>query len=774
MRYVSSRPIANIMPPASTISPQPPAKFTGIQLGKTKAAAAGVPAVANSLKHVYGNAGLLRGTEAMLKLNQWEGFDCPSCAWPDPDDHRSAFEFCENGAKAIASETTKKRVTPEFFEEHSVAELAEWSDYEMDQAGRITQPMVLRQGRTHYESISWDDAFQLIAQELNALASPDEAVFYTSGRATNEAAFLYQLFVRNFGTNNLPDCSNMCHESSGAALNASIGVGKGTVTLHDLETAETILIIGQNPGTNHPRMLSSLQRAVEAGATIIAVNPMKEAGLTGFMHPQQVKGVIGMATPLAKQFLQVRLNGDQALLKGIAKTLVEDGTVDAAFIATHTRGFETYQDHLRLLDWAELERVSGIPKSEIQKAARQAASGNRKVITCWAMGLTQHKNAVATIQEVVNIHLMLGAIGRESAGLCPVRGHSNVQGDRTMGVFEKMPEAFMDRLESVFQFAVPRHHGWDTVAAIKAMHEGKGKVFYALGGNFLQATPDTEYTAEALRRCALTVHVCTKLNRSHLITGQTGLILPCLGRSEIDWRKDGPAFLTVENSMSVVHQSQGQLEPASPYLLSEPEIVARTAAATLGQKSCVDWLWLVEDYDRIRDVIERVIPGFENFNERVRKPGGFYLPSTARELEWNVPGGHAIFFTHALNCVQLAQGQLLLQTMRSHDQFNTTVYGLNDRYRGVGNERRVLFMNPADMKERGISPVSPVDIQSHFQGTVREAKRFLAIPYDLPAGSCAAYFPEANVLVPIDSYADISLTPTSKSVIVTVSPSTES
>ena len=759
------------MPTNQEISPQPPAKFTGIQLGKTKTSAAGVPAVANSLRHVYGNAGLLRGTEAMLKLNQWEGFDCPSCAWPDPDDHRSAFEFCENGAKAIASETTKKRVTPEFFAHHSVAELAEWSDYEMDQAGRITQPMVLREGATHYEPIAWDEAFALIGRELRALASPDEAVFYTSGRATNEAAFLYQLFVRHYGTNNLPDCSNMCHESSGAALNASIGVGKGTVTLKDLETAETILIIGQNPGTNHPRMLSSLQRAVEAGATIIAVNPMKEAGLTGFMHPQQVKGVIGKATPLAKQFLQVRLNGDQALLKGMAKTLVEDGSVDEAFIAEHTSGFEPWREHLLGLDWAELERLSGIPKAEMQKAARQCASGNRKVISCWAMGLTQHKNAVATIQEVVNLHLLLGALGRESAGLCPVRGHSNVQGDRTMGIFEKMPEWFMDRLEQVFQFPVPRHHGWDVVAAIRAMHEGRGKVFYALGGNFLQATPDTEYTAEALRRCALTVHVCTKLNRSHLITGRTGLILPCLGRSEIDWRNGGPAFLTVENSMSVVHQSQGQLEPASAHLLSEPEIVARTAAATLGAGSKVDWRWLAQDYDRIRDLIAQVVPGFEDFNARVRQPGGFYLPSTAREREWAVPGGRALFFTHPLSCVEPAADELLLQTFRSHDQFNTTVYGLNDRYRGIGNERRVLFMNPQDMKARGIAPVTPVDITSDYQGTVREARKFLAIPYDTPPGSCAAYFPEANVLVPIDSYADISLTPTSKSVRVKVRPS---
>jgi molybdopterin-dependent oxidoreductase alpha subunit len=753
------------------ISPQPPSKFTGIQIGKTKTSAAGVPAVANSLRHVYGNAGLLRGTEAMLKLNQWEGFDCPSCAWPDPDDHRSAFEFCENGAKAIASETTKKRVTPEFFEEYSVAELAEWSDYEMDQAGRITHPMVLREGDTHYREISWDDAFNLIGKELNALSSPDEGVFYTSGRATNEAAFLYQLFVRNFGTNNLPDCSNMCHESSGAAMNQSVGVGKGTVTLKDLETAETILIIGQNPGTNHPRMLSSLQKAVEGGATIIAVNPMKEAGLTGFMHPQQVKGVIGKATALAKQFLQVKLNGDQALLKGIAKTLVEDGTINHDFIKAQTKGFETYLEHLKSLDWSQLESISGIAKSEIQKAARQCASGERKVITCWAMGLTQHKNAVATIQEVVNIHLMLGALGRDSAGLCPVRGHSNVQGDRTMGVFEKMPEWFMDKLEKAFEFKVPRHHGWDVVNAIKAMHEGPGKVFYALGGNFLQATPDTEYTAEALRRCSLTVHVCTKLNRSHIITGRTGLILPCLGRSEMDWRNGGPQFLTVENSMSVVHQSQGQLDPASPHLLSEPEIVARTAAATLGERSCVDWRWLVEDYDRVRDLIERVVPGFHDFNQRVRQPGGFYLPNSARELNWSGIGGKAIIFTHPLACMQPEKDQLLLQTFRSHDQFNTTVYGLNDRYRGIGNERRVIFMNPQDMKDRGISPVTPVDITSHFKGTVREAKKFLAIPYDLPAGSTAAYFPEANVLVPIDSYADVSLTPTSKSVVITVKAS---
>ncbi len=760
------------MPPATLeISAQPPEKLTGIQIDKTKTAAAGVPAVTNSLKHVYGNSGLLRGTAAMLKINQWKGFDCPSCAWPDPDDHRSAFEFCENGAKAIASETTKQRVTPEVFAKNSVAELSQWSDFEMDQAGRLTHPMVLREGETHYKPIAWKEAFDLIAQELNSLSSPDEAVFYTSGRATNEAAFLYQLFVRQFGTNNLPDCSNMCHESSGAAMMEAVGIGKGTVTLKDLETADTILIIGQNPGTNHPRMLTSLQRSVEAGATIIAVNPMKEAGLTGFMHPQQVKGVMGMSTPLATQFLQVRLNGDQALLKAIAKTLIEDGTYDEAFIREHTVGFDEYRKHLLALDWAELESISGLLRAEMEKAARQCAGRQRKLITCWAMGLTQHKNAVATIQEVVNIHLLLGAVGRESAGLCPVRGHSNVQGDRTMGVFEKMPEWFMDRLEQVFEFKVPRHHGWDVVASIRAMHEGRGKVFYALGGNFLQATPDTEYTAEALRRCHLTVQISTKLNRSHLVTGRTGLILPCLGRSEVDIRGNTDSFLTVENSMSVVHTSHGQLEPASPHLLSEPDIVARTAAAVLGDRSKVDWMYLAEDYDRIRDLIEKVVPGFEDFNVRVRQPGGFYLPNPVRERQWVVPGGKAKIKTHALDCVTTSAGQLVLQTFRSHDQFNTTVYGLNDRYRGIGNERRVIFMNPDDMKSRSISPVSPVDITSHFQGEERHARRFLAIPYDLPTGSCAAYFPEANVLVPIGSFADISLTPTSKSVIVTVTSS---
>ena len=752
---------------------QPPETFTGIKLSKPKTAAAGVPAVASSLSHVYSSSGVVRGTSAMLALNQMGGFDCPSCAWPDPEDHRSAFEFCENGAKAIASENNAKKVNPAFFAKHSVRALSEQSDYWLDQAGRLTHPMVLREGDTHYQPISWEAAFSLVAKELNALDSPDEAVFYTSGRASNEAAFLFQLFVRQFGTNNLPDCSNMCHESSGAALDRSLGIGKGTVSLGDIETAETVLIIGQNPGTNHPRMLSSLQKTVENDGKVIAVNPMMEAGLAGFMHPQQAKGMMGIPTALASQFLQVKLNGDQALLKGLCKTLLEDGTIDNAFIEKHCAGFDEYRAHITSLDWAELVRLSGVSKEAIQKAARRAASGSRKVITCWAMGLTQHRNAVATIQEVVNFHLLLGAIGRPGAGLCPVRGHSNVQGDRTMGIFEKMPPSFHDALDREFHFESPRHHGWDVVAAIQAMHEGRGKVFYALGGNFLQASPDTEYTATALRRCDLTVHIATKLNRSHLITGRTGLILPCLGRSEIDLRNGFQQFVTVENSMSVVHMSKGQLAPASPHLLSETAIIAGTAKATVGDKFGVDWDELGSNYDRLRDRISRVVPGFENFNERVRQEGGFTLRNPARDLTWRTKSGKANFATHHLAIVEPGPGQLILQTFRSHDQFNTTIYGLNDRYRGIGNERRVLFMNPADLKSRDLSPLETIDITSHFEGETRVARKFLALPYDIPAGSCAAYFPEANVLVPVRSFADISLTPTSKSVIVTVEKSVQ-
>lgn len=759
------------MPPVENIPVQPPDELTGLHLGKPAEHAAGLAAVASSFNHLLRRSGVTRTVKGMLSLNQKDGFDCPSCAWPDPDDHRSQFEFCENGAKALASETTLKRVTPEFFAEHSIAELAGWTDYHLDLAGRLTHPMVLRSGDTHYSPISWDEAFALVAAELHELASPNEAIFYTSGRASNEAAFLYQLFVRQFGTNNLPDCSNMCHESSGAAMKRCVGVGKGTVTLDDLYQAETIFIVGQNPGTNHPRMLSALQKSVRNGAKIIAVNPLKEAGLTGFAHPQELSGMVGISTPLASTFLPIRLNGDLAFYRGMSKTLLEDGTIDAEFIDIHTTGFEAYAELVRATEWSEIESISGLKKEDIQAAARQAASGTRKVISCWAMGLTQHKNSVATIQEVCHFQMLLGAVGRPGAGLCPVRGHSNVQGDRTMGIFEKMPDFFLNDLDRATGIKSPREHGWDTVDSIQAMHDGRAKVFYALGGNFLQATPDTEFTAAALRQCSLTVHIATKLNRSHLVTGRTGLILPCLGRSEEDLQQGVPQFVTVENSMSIVHMSQGKLKPASEHLRSECAIVAGTAQAVARGAGPVAWMELAGNYDLIRELIEQVIPNFDNFNTRVRTPGGFYLPSMARRRLWDTPEKKAVFFQNPLTSFQVGEGRLALQTFRSHDQFNTTIYGLNDRYRGIGNERRVIFVNPEDLKARGIGPMKPVDITSYWSDGERTVKGFLAIPYEMPRGNCAAYFPEANPLIPIGSFAEISQTPTSKSVEVSIQAS---
>ncbi|MAS94697.1 MAG: hypothetical protein CMO55_15975 [Verrucomicrobiales bacterium] len=759
------------------VEEQPPEDYTGITVSKPKEYAAGAKAVTSSLKHVFGNAGLKRGTKGMLQLNQKDGFDCPSCAWPDPDDHRATTEFCENGAKAMASETTKRRVDPEFFRKYSVSEISKESDYWMEQQGRLTDPVVLRPGSTHYEPIDWDDAFTLIAEELNSLPSPDEAIFYTSGRTVNESAFLYGLFVRMYGTNNLPDCSNMCHESSGSALGASIGIGKGTVSLHDLETAETLLIVGQNPGTNHPRMLSALQEAVRNGAEIAAVNPMKEAGLVGFAHPQEIKGMMGMATTLAQHYIRVKVNGDQALFQGLAKAVFDleaempGKVVDQAFIDEHTTGFEEYAEGIAMVTWKDIESRSGVSEKEIRDLAKVMVRGEKKLITCWAMGLTQHRNAVATIRDVVNLHLMLGAIGRPGAGLCPVRGHSNVQGDRTMGIFEKMPDSFHDAIDRVFEFESPRKHGYDVVNSILAMHEGRASVFFAMGGNFLQATPDTEFTADALRQCSLTVQVSTKLNRSHVVTGKTGLILPCLGRSELDLDENGEAqFSTVENSMGVVHQSKGMLKPISDNLLSEIEIAARLAQATLGEKATIDFVEVAKNYDRVRDLIEKTIPHFDNFNERVRKPGGFYLHNAAKELDFHTASGKAEFSSEALSSADLGEGELMLMTLRSHDQFNTTVYGLHDRYRGISNERRILFMNPDDMKEREIRPLAPVTIRNTSDGRVREVRKFLAIPYELPRDAVAGYFPELNPLVPIGSVAEISNTPTSKSVPVLVIP----
>lgn len=741
--------------------------FADLRVGEPSSAAAGTTAVLSSFRHLLTRADPLRAVQGMLGLNQKDGFDCPSCAWPDPEGHRSAFEFCENGAKALASEITRARVDGAFFAKHSVAELGGWTDYQLDQAGRLTEPMVRRPGASHYEAISWEEAEALAAAAFRSLPEPNRAIYYTSGRASNEAAFLWQLFARQWGTNNLPDCSNMCHESSGVAMKESVGVGKGTVSLEDIHQAGMILLMGQNPGTNHPRMLSALQVAVRQGAHLVAVNPLREAGLLGFKHPQEVGGALGQATPLAADYLQPNLNGDMALLRGMAKTLVEEGMLDEDFIAAHTVGFAEYAACVRRQGWEELEALSGLSREAMQRTAR--AAGERKnLITCWAMGLTQHRNAVATLREVVNVHLLLGAIGKPGAGLCPVRGHSNVQGDRTMGIFEKMPDSFLDALEREFGFEAPRAHGFDTVAAIRAMHEVPGHVFVALGGNFLQAAPDTAYTAEALSRCGLTLHIATKLNRSHLVTGGTGLILPCLGRSEEDLRAGVPQFVTVEDSMSIVHASRGKLRPASPHLRSETAIVCGLAAAVLGERSQVRWKAFADDYSAVRDAIERVLPDFKDFNERVGQEGGFRLPNAAGRRVWDTASGKAAFHTAAVTAFQAAAGRLVLQTFRSHDQFNTTIYGNNDRYRGIGHGRRIVFMNPQDLKERGLRPLQLVDITSYWADGTRQAAGFQAVPYEMPRGNCAAYYPEANVLVPLGSAAEHSGTPTSKSIEVSI------
>lgn len=733
--------------------------------------AAGAPAVISSLSHVLSTAGAVRGTQALLELNQVDGFDCPSCAWPDPDDHRAVTEFCENGAKAIASEATRRTIDAAFFRTHSIADLLEKSDYWHDQQGRLTSPMIKREGATHYEPITWEDAIALLASELKSLDNPDQAIFYTSGRTSNEAAFLYQLFARLFGTNNLPDCSNMCHESSGSALGAAIGIGKGTVSLDDLHHADTILCVGQNPGTNHPRMLGSLETCIENGGKIIAINPLKEAGLLGFAHPQKLKGMLNRATPLASQYLQVKLNGDMALFRGLAKCFFERETrspgsvLDQAFIDEHTDGFTHYRTACEDTSWEQITNYSGVSRTDIETLADTILAKDKKLITCWAMGLTQHKNAVDTIREVVNVHLLLGAIGRPGAGLCPVRGHSNVQGDRTMGIFEKLPEWFHLALEREFHFQSPRHHGYDVVAAIQAMHLGKAKVFVAMGGNFLQAAPDTHFTAQALERCQLTCHISTKLNRSHLVTGKSALILPCLGRTDRDLQSGGDQLITCENSMGIVHMSQGRLTPVSDELISEIAIITRLAEATLGSGSGIDWCALRAHYDHIRDLIARTIPGFENFNQRVRVAGGFYLPNPAKIRQWHTPNHKANFSSSTLSIFQKQNPQhLTLQTLRSHDQYNTTIYGLNDRYRGIGNQRMIIFLNPDDMLERQIKPIQKLRITSHWHDGTRQIDGFLAIPYDIPRGTAAAYFPEANALIPASSTADHSNTPTSKSV----------
>ncbi|MDO8214118.1 FdhF/YdeP family oxidoreductase [Conexibacter sp. CPCC 206217] len=748
--------------------------------------AAGVEAVAVALRHAQGEMGIARSVKTLVRLNQADGFDCPGCAWPDPV-HTHRAEFCENGAKAVAEEATRKRVGPEFFARHSVAELDGWTDYQLGRRGRLTHPMVLREGGTHYEPIAWEEAFGLIASELNALASPDEAIFYTSGRTSNEAAFAYQAFVRAFGTNNLPDCSNMCHESSGVALTETIGIGKGSVTIEDVEHADLLLIVGQNPGTNHPRMLSSLEAAKRNGAKIVSINPLPEAGLMRFKNPQKPQGVLGHGTELADRWLQVRVNGDLALFQALSKLLLDaeraaPGTVlDRAFIDDCTDGFDAWAAALDQLDWDEVLAATGLTREEIEAVAQLAISSERTIV-CWAMGVTQHKNAVATIREIVSFLLLRGNIGRPGAGVCPVRGHSNVQGDRTMGIYERPAPAFLDALGDALGFEPPREHGLDAVRAIRAMRDSGGQVFFAMGGNFAAAAPDTHATAAALRRCRLTVHVSTKLNRSHLVTGTQALILPTLGRTEVDMQARGAQDVTVEDSMGMVHHSRGTLPPASDQLRSEVAIVCGLARAVFGEDSggagaggtgaSIPWEELAGDYRRIRALIEAVVPGFDDFEAKIARPGGFALPHPPRDSRtFPTTTGKARFLVNPLTYARAPEGRLLLQTLRSHDQYNTTIYGLNDRYRGVKAGRRVVFVSRRDLDDLGLADGDVVDLVGEADdGVERRAERFRVIEYATPRGCAAAYYPETNPLVPLDSTADGSNQPASKSVVVRLVP----
>ncbi|NYH12917.1 FdhF/YdeP family oxidoreductase [Paraburkholderia bryophila] len=717
----------------------------------------------------------------LLKQNQPNGFDCPGCAWPDRE-HASTFEFCENGVKAVAAEATSKRVTPAFFEEHTVEALMAQSDFELEQHGRLTDPLVYDALRDRYVPIGWNEAFDLIARHLNALDHPDDAAFYTSGRASNEAAFLYQLFVRMYGTNNFPDCSNMCHEATSRGLPGTVGVGKGTVTLDDFEHADTLLIFGQNPATNHPRMLGELRECAKRGATIVSINPLKERGLERFASPQHPVEMLTMgSTRISSVFIRPKVGGDFALIKGVAKRVIElddeaqasglERVLDLDFLAQHTVGFDAFADDLRAESWDTIVAEAGVPFDEVLKLADIYVKG-RAVISTWGMGLTQHKNSVPTIQLLSNLMMMRGNIGRRGAGLCPVRGHSNVQGDRTVGIEERPTEAFLDRLGEVYDFEPPREHGLDVVNTIQAMLDGKVKVFIGLGGNFSIATPDTPRTWEAMRSCALTVHITTKLNRSHLIHGRDALILPTLGRTEIDLQNGVAQGVSVEDSMSMVHISYGMNKPASENLLSEIAIVARMARATLGSEK-VDWLAQTADYALIRDGIAQVIEGFHDYNERLKTPGGFHLGVASRERIWKTPSGKAQFLVHAIAVdtpihqarKQYGERLMTLMTTRSHDQYNTTIYGLDDRYRGVYGQRRVLFAHKDDIAMLGFVVGQRVDITSVWaDGIERHADGFLLVEYDIPRGCLGAYYPETNPLVPLSSVADGAGTPTSKSI----------
>ncbi len=746
--------------------------FSDLNLKTPETYASGTKAVTVALKHAFKEMGITKSFKGLAQMNQKDGFDCPGCAWPDPEKPSKIAEYCENGAKALAEEATNKKVDAAFFAKYSVEEISNWTDYEIGKSGRITEPMVLYPNSIHYQPIAWKDAYRLIAKQLKNLDHPDEAIFYTSGRSSNEAAFLYGLFIRAFGTNNMPDCSNMCHESSGYALKETLGIGKGSVKLEDFDKADVVMVIGQNPGTNHPRMLTALQKCKENGGKVISVNPLEEAGLIRFKNPQEIKGALLGGEAITDIYLRVKINEDVALLKAIIKKLalldaLNQNVFNHKFIEKHTNGYDSLMDHLKDYDLADLIQQSGVDETHIDEAVSILAK-KEKIIICWAMGLTQHKNGVENIKECVNLLLLKGSLGKPGAGTCPVRGHSNVQGDRSVGIMHHVSEQLNTAIKNVFGFDCPNKEGLDTVKAIPAMHEGKAKVFFALGGNFVSAVADTNYAAHALQKCDLTVQVSTKLNRSHTTAGKTALILPTLGRSEFDTSKGKARFFTVENSMGKVHQSKGLLTPASKNLKSEPEIIGGIAEAYFEGNHPVDWLSLSKDYALIREKIAAVIPSFKGINTE-SKGSGFYLPNNVRDLDFSMlPHNKAQFSNCELPNHNLKEDEFLMMTIRSHDQFNTTIYGMNDRYRGIFNERRVILMNPSDIETFGFQPLDTVDLTSTYDGVTRHAENFKLISYNIPKGNIASYFPETNVLVPYNHYADKSNTPISKSVVVGV------
>ncbi len=754
------------------INPLTPLESKAPNLSNPKSSAAGIPAVVSTMKYGIKNMGVINSIGKLSKVNDFHGFDCPGCAWPDPDSHRSFAEFCENGAKAVSDEATKRRVDRDFWSKWSVSELSQKSDYWLNSQGRLTEPMILYPDSNYYQPISWDDAFDIIADNLVSLDNPDEAIFYTSGRTSNEAAFLWQLLARRYGTNNLPDCSNMCHESSGVALTESIGIGKGTVTLDDFNSADLIIVVGQNPGTNHPRMLTALRDAKKKGASIISINPLTETGMKKFKHPQNPIEMLGFGSTIADKHLKVNINSDQALFRAFSKSVIESGAIDEDFIDNYTNGYDEYKKIVLESDLINISKITGISLEDIVEVGEKV-SQSKSTIVCWAMGITQHKNSVSTIQEIVNFLLLGGNIGKEGAGVCPVRGHSNVQGDRTVGINHKPSPIFIDNLEKATGIRSPEKHGFDSVEAVKAMENGSGKVFLAMGGNFLSAMSDTNRTSSALKNCNLTAHVSTKPNRSHLITGKIGLILPCLGRTEEDTSDVvGKQFVTVENSMGIVHSSTGTFKPASKSLISEPAIVSGIGGALESrlERSGVPWKNLSENYDLIRDLIENTISGFEDYNIRIKSESGFYLPNPPRDSRtFKTKNGLANFISHDLSFAE--SSDFMMMTIRSHDQYNTTIYGLDDRYRGIKNGRRVVLMNENDMSNHGLSKDSLVDLSSEMKSGLIVSPKWFVVPYDIPEGNVATYFPESNMLIPLDSVADGSNTPTSKSVPIKISKS---